>query len=152
MGKRLTRKGILEEAIRVCTQDRQNYYGEPENSFGLISSFWSTYLNKEINPKDVAIMMGLLKVGRMIQGSDKLDNYVDAAAYMAIAGELGGFEDEAVVDFFEDEAVGDFDVVDSVPAFQAGSEGSIPSSPSTYSYYMFGGHCLGSECRCTEIY
>ena len=37
---------------------------------------------------DVAVMMALLKISRSTQGKFNVDDYIDAAAYMAIAGEL----------------------------------------------------------------
>ena len=37
---------------------------------------------------DVATMMALLKISRSTQGEVNMDDYIDAAAYMAIAGEL----------------------------------------------------------------
>ncbi len=113
MVKNLNRKQILEEAIDVCTNDRQDQYGEPENSFSVIASLWSEYLNMPIKSSDVACMMTLLKIGRILRGKDKVDNYVDAAAYMAIAGELSGFG-----------------VPDSVSDFQSEGKGSIPLSRS----------------------
>jgi hypothetical protein len=114
MVKSLNRKQILEEAINVCTNDRQDQYGDPENSFSIIASLWTEYLGLTIKPTDVACMMALLKVGRILKGTVKADNYIDAAAYMAIAGELR-----------------DFDVSASVPVFQTGWTGSTPVSPST---------------------
>ena len=41
-----------------------------------------------ITSDDVATMMALLKVSRSQRGKKNVDDYVDAAAYMAIAGEL----------------------------------------------------------------
>jgi hypothetical protein len=48
---------------------------------------WSAYLDKEITAHDAAVMMALLKVARTKFGQPTADTYVDAAAYMAIAGE-----------------------------------------------------------------
>jgi hypothetical protein len=41
-----------------------------------------------ITSDDVATMMALLKISRSQRGKKNVDDYVDAAAYMAIAGEL----------------------------------------------------------------
>ena len=45
--------------------------------------------NFQINPHDVAVMMCLLKIARLKQGSRTEDTYLDASAYMAIAREIG---------------------------------------------------------------
>tara|TARA_R110002096_G_scaffold36009_1_gene100925 strand:+ start:593 stop:799 length:207 start_codon:yes stop_codon:yes gene_type:complete len=42
-----------------------------------------------IGPHDVAVMMCLLKIARLKQGSRTEDTYLDASAYMAIAREIG---------------------------------------------------------------
>ena len=48
---------------------------------------WAAYLDKEITAHDAAVMMNLLKIARTKFGQPTSDTYVDAAAYMAIAGE-----------------------------------------------------------------
>jgi hypothetical protein len=42
----------------------------------------------KITPKDVAILMVLLKLARTKAGEHNIDDYVDACGYSAIAGEL----------------------------------------------------------------
>ena len=41
-----------------------------------------------IAPEDVAMMMVLLKVGRLMTGDYLADNYVDICGYVACAGEI----------------------------------------------------------------
>ena len=60
-----------------------------------IAEFWNIYLDDKIKTNvaaitcdDVATMMALLKISRSTQGEVNMDDYIDAAAYMAIAGEL----------------------------------------------------------------
>lgn len=92
----MDKKTCLETAIGCVTQDRQNDYGAPENNFATIAAYWNTFLCSKkgvgfapmINPEDVAVMMGLLKVARMASSPQKADNYVDGAGYFAIAAEL----------------------------------------------------------------
>ena len=48
---------------------------------------WSVYLNKKVTPKDVALCMVLFKICREM-GQPKLDNLVDAAGYVGLAGDL----------------------------------------------------------------
>ena len=85
----MTREEILSEAKKCVCGGRDYDYGTPENSFGLIADLWSVYKCVEITPKDVAVMMCLLKVAR-IKKSDKADSFVDLAGYAACAGEIAG--------------------------------------------------------------
>jgi hypothetical protein len=95
------RETVLEEAKRCICQDRQNQYGEPEDSFFTIAQFWSTYLAGEkklthaLTKEDVALMMVLLKVARTNGHKHHVDNYVDMAGYAALAAELA--EDELCI-------------------------------------------------------
>ena len=83
----MTRKEILEAAIKTVCADRQDQYGEPERNLGNIAAMWSTYLGTEIVPKDVAAMMALLKICRIATGKPKTDNWIDLAGYAAIGAE-----------------------------------------------------------------
>lgn len=86
---------VMEEMNKV-RGERTDSYGAPEDSFQLIGDLWTTYLNGNkpecihtyISPKDVAMMLCLLKVARTVGGKDKLDNYVDLANYAVIAGDM----------------------------------------------------------------
>ena len=60
----MTREETLDKAKAVVTKDRNDQYGDPENVFGAIAYFWSAYLGRYITPKDVAVMMILLKCAR----------------------------------------------------------------------------------------
>ena len=82
-----TRDEILEKAKQCVCGDRDLQYGSPEESFSRISKYWSDYLDKDISPKDVAIMMILFKVARE-EHSSKLDNWVDICGYAACGGEI----------------------------------------------------------------
>lgn len=88
------RETVLEEAKRCICQDRQNQYGEPEDSFLTIAAFWEVYLQAKtgkiinLTRDDVALMMVLLKVARTNGHKHHVDNYVDMAGYAALAAEL----------------------------------------------------------------
>lgn len=93
--EKITREYILREAARIVCEDRNEQYGEPENSFRVIAAFWETYVRERcvsmgadvcIEPADVAMMMVLLKVARTIDGT-KADTYIDIAGYAACAAE-----------------------------------------------------------------
>lgn len=83
----VTREDILEKARQCVCGDRDLQYGSPEESFSRIAKYWSDYLDKDISPKDVAIMMILFKVARE-EHSSKLDNWVDICGYAACGGEI----------------------------------------------------------------
>ena len=86
---RMTRKECLNAAIDAVCKDRENTYGIPEDNFKLIAALWSTYTGTKISPRDVAVMMILLKVARVRTGTNHSDNFVDIAGYAACAAEIG---------------------------------------------------------------
>lgn len=98
------RKQILQEAEKCVCGDREQSYGNPENSFETIGLLWGVYLwsaypelskvmgFNRINAKDVAAMMALLKIARIATGHGKMDNWVDLAGYAACGGEIDAGE------------------------------------------------------------
>lgn len=90
------KRAEILEAARVCGEREQDY-GTPEDSFALIGKLWAAYMGVPFTPKDVAMLMALLKVAR-IKAGDKADSFVDLAGYAACAGEIatGGKEDPNV--------------------------------------------------------
>lgn len=93
----MKRAEILEAArVCVCGECEQDY-GTPEDSFALIGKLWAAYMGVPFTPKDVAMLMALLKVAR-IKAGDKADSFVDLAGYAACAGEIatGGKENPNV--------------------------------------------------------
>lgn len=100
----MTRKEILENAMRCVSGDRDEQYGKPEDSFLTIARFWTAYLNAavvddgvSINIKrhDVAAMLALMKIARIATGVQKDDSWIDLAGYAACGGEIIGWENEA---------------------------------------------------------
>ena len=86
----VTRATILDTAKKCVVGDRQDDYGSPENSFSEIGKLWSAYLGADIKAADVGLMMALFKVARIKQGRFKEDSFIDAAGYIACAGEISG--------------------------------------------------------------
>tara|TARA_R110000868_G_scaffold30056_1_gene111660 strand:+ start:870 stop:1130 length:261 start_codon:yes stop_codon:yes gene_type:complete len=84
----MNRGDILDEAKRLTMAEREVTYGSPSQNHQRIASFWSTFLEHEISPQDVALMMALVKVARLMQSPGHLDSVHDLCAYAAIAGEL----------------------------------------------------------------
>ena len=105
---RPTRGKILKQALDVINGERQDSYGNPEDSFQLIAGYWNTYLialQKNIlaangfdlddyklvdmlSAKEVAEMMMLFKIARMSGQKPCVDNYTDLAGYAGIAGDM----------------------------------------------------------------
>ncbi len=92
----MTRAEILEQAKKCVCGQRELDYGSPENNFSTIGELWGVYLSAvnpdasfrlTISPKDVAMMMSLLKIARVATGSS-MDSFVDLAGYAACAGEI----------------------------------------------------------------
>lgn len=90
----MTRKEVLEQAIKCVCGEREQEYGSPENSFNSIARLWTIYLQSAhgnvpaLMPNDVAMMMVLLKVARAASSGEHDDNYVDIAGYAACAAEI----------------------------------------------------------------
>jgi len=87
---------VLMDALRVINGDRQDAYGNPEDSFQIIADLWSSYVRGLMThlddddefwfgKKDVALMMSLLKVARILGGGGNHDSYVDGIGYLALA-------------------------------------------------------------------
>jgi hypothetical protein len=81
-------RDIYDQARHLTSTDRQAQYGAPEDNLGRIAALWSAYLGKDLDAHDVAVMMALVKVGRIASGVTVPDNYVDAVAYMGLADRL----------------------------------------------------------------
>lgn len=101
-GPGLKRGKVLLEALEVINGERQDQYGNPEDSFSLIAGFWDAFVYHKliklgvdlsvldepiINKRDSVLMMSLFKHGREMYQA-KRDNLVDASGYLGIAGDM----------------------------------------------------------------
>ena len=84
----VTATDFLNEAAKTVG-DRGRVYADPATNHLRIAHLWSTYLETAIEPLQVAICMALVKIARSMETPDHVDSYVDGAAYLAIAGQLG---------------------------------------------------------------
>ena len=90
----MNKEEILMKAADLVNNSRQESHGDTFKNHEQIADFWNIYLDSKlkptvsINPDEVAMMLALLKVSRSQMGKQNMDDYVDGAAYMAIAGEL----------------------------------------------------------------
>lgn len=80
----------LDEAKQTICGERQDQYGNPEDSFAVIAIFWSIYLaaklKEDISRDDVAMLMILMKVAREMN-TPKRDNMVDICRYASISAD-----------------------------------------------------------------
>jgi hypothetical protein len=81
-------RDIYDQARHLTSTDRQAQYGSPEDNLGRIAALWAAYLGKDLGAHDVAVMMALVKIGRIGSGVTVRDNYVDAVAYIGLADRL----------------------------------------------------------------
>lgn len=84
----MNRGEILDEAKRLINTDRAKDYGHPRINHERIAALWSPLLGIEVTPSQVALCMTQVKISRLVQTPDHLDSFIDAAAYISIAGEL----------------------------------------------------------------
>ena len=89
----MNKSEILKTAENIVNGDREKQYGKAENNFNTIANLWADYLSvkvepTDIEPKDVAAMLALLKIARIATGHAKEDNWVDLAGYAACGGEI----------------------------------------------------------------
>ena len=87
----MERGKVLDKAKEVINGERQDQYGRPEDSFDAIASFWNAYLKNvkgDLNGFDVAMLMALMKVARMLRSSGYEDSAVDACGYIALANDM----------------------------------------------------------------
>lgn len=79
---------VFEDARNAVLDDRGETHGGIHENFGQTSELWSSYLDTDLSPVDVAVMMVLLKASRQKCGSQDPDHYTDMAGYAAIANGL----------------------------------------------------------------
>lgn len=91
-------RAICEEALRTINGERQDQYGNPEDTFTKIAALWTAYLysndpiDMRITPAMVADMMCLLKIAREKGGKGKRDNCVDLIGYAAMGASMRGYD------------------------------------------------------------
>jgi hypothetical protein len=80
---------VLKEANAVIYGDREKTYGHPSKNLKTIAVMWNAYLNAkmggdDVNAKDVAALMMLVKVARFANDPSHRDNLVDICGYAAL--------------------------------------------------------------------
>jgi len=79
---------VLQEAHKIIYGDREQTYGHPDKNLKTISKMWNAYITavgeRELNAKDVAILMILLKTARLANDPNNRDSIVDICGYAAL--------------------------------------------------------------------
>lgn len=92
---------ILQEAQRIVFGARQGVYGHPRDDFQRTADLWESYLAGRgllnegaggVLPQDVAYMMILLKMARLMESPDHRDSIVDIAGYAETAARVVGLD------------------------------------------------------------
>lgn len=78
---------ICEEAQEIVNGERQQNYGDMNDSFLRIAGLWSAYVGIPIDKYDVAKMMMLLKISR-VKNCNHRDSYVDIVGYVECVDKL----------------------------------------------------------------
>ncbi len=84
----MNRSEILHTAEACVCGPREQDYGSPEENFTTIADLWGAYLGMTLGAEDVAMLMCLLKIGRIKTGSGTADSFVDLAGYAECGGEI----------------------------------------------------------------
>jgi hypothetical protein len=90
----MNRKEILDAAAQCVLRDRNNAYGGPEQSFGIIAELWSINLRPilkdgcSITAAQVALCMIGLKMARLIHNPTHEDSIVDIVGYGACMADV----------------------------------------------------------------
>ena len=80
---------VLKEAHTIIYGDREKTYGHPSKNLKTIAKMWNAFLEArtsgdELNAKDVASMMILLKTARLANNPEHRDSVVDICGYAAL--------------------------------------------------------------------
>ena len=87
------RGDILDRAKALTEGDRNKSYGSPKENMTLFGDLVTPYLQAvgfPVSATDAAVILCLLKISRITANYEHADNYLDLAAYAAIAGECAG--------------------------------------------------------------
>lgn len=89
----MNRAKILETANATTHGPREADYGTPAENMADIAAGWAVIFRDGVTPERVALAQAWVKTCRALRSPDKVDHYVDGAAYFAIAGEVADGHD-----------------------------------------------------------
>lgn len=79
------REQLLAIAAGAVLKQRNHTYGAPEDAFGRVAALWSA-LHPDRRPfekHEVALMIGMVKVARLMENPQHKDSWADLAGYAA---------------------------------------------------------------------
>lgn len=82
-----TRDDILARAAQLIRGDRASDYGDFKDNAACLAAMWGAYLGVQIDPRDVAPMLCLLKLMRLRNGGHE-DSWIDLAGYAGLGAEV----------------------------------------------------------------
>ena len=82
------RHTILKTAGELIDGERARDYGDATEMHRRIAAGWSEILGVDVKPHEAALCMAWLKIARLVETPAHEDSYIDAVAYMALAGEI----------------------------------------------------------------
>jgi hypothetical protein len=89
---------ILQSATEIIQDRGLNDYGHPADNMEHAAMLISAYLQMPVMDYQVCAILALIKIARATTGnSDKADNYIDGAAYIALMGQLATEENDLYV-------------------------------------------------------
>ena len=80
-------KDLLTDAADTITE-RGATHGHYDLTMLRTAKLWTDFLEREIDPSDVAICMALVKLARIMETKSVRDSWLDFCAYAAISAEL----------------------------------------------------------------
>lgn len=88
-----TKSEFIDNVKTIICGNREVNYGKPEDNFTRIADLWKVYLDGKLQPdkldaKDVACLMVLMKVARLMNNPDHLDSWTDITGYGVCGGVL----------------------------------------------------------------
>ena len=87
------RANFLEQVQKLVCTDRNMTHGDAEDNFRVIAELWNIYIKNspgdncnDLSNKDVAIMMCLFKISRLMSNVNNMENWLDLAGYATCGG------------------------------------------------------------------
>lgn len=75
-------KGILEQADKIVSEDRQEVYGHPADDFAKVAIMTQPILDSGIDPRlKHALYMCQVKIARLLNSPSHMDSVIDLAGY-----------------------------------------------------------------------
>ena len=91
------RHGEILQSATDLYSERGLSYGHPSDNMARAARLVSAYLEVPVEDYQIAVILSLVKIARTLEDGSKVDSWIDAASYIAIAGQLQTEENELYV-------------------------------------------------------